>query len=198
MFLRSIHRKKDGKDHRYFSIVENHRTASDKTVQRTVLYLGEINDQQQAAWRKTLAVFDEQQQEYANLSLFPDDREIPADAVDSLQVKLSGLELRCPRLFGSCWLACALWQQLGLHEFWDARLAGSREDVSWEKVLQLLVVNRLLDPGRAVGVDYSHFLVAAPRLCRIGILSRMHGQPAHRSEYVERASNPEVSVRISG
>ena len=84
MFLRSIHRHKDGKDHRYFSIVENHRLASDKTVQRTVLYLGEINDQQQAAWRKTLSVFDEEQQEYANLSLFPDDREIPADAVDSL------------------------------------------------------------------------------------------------------------------
>jgi hypothetical protein len=116
MFLRSIHRKKDGKD-RYFSIVENHRTASDKTVQRTVLYLGEINDQQQAAWRKTLAVFDEQQQEYTNLSLFPDDREIPADAVDSLQVKLSGRELRCPRLFGSCWLACELWQQLACMSF---------------------------------------------------------------------------------
>jgi len=93
MFLRSIHRKKDGKDHRYFSIVENQRIASGKTVQRTVLYLGEINDQQQVTWRKTLSVFDEQEQEYENLSLFPDDREIPADAVDSLQVKLSGLEL---------------------------------------------------------------------------------------------------------
>ena len=108
MFLRSNNRKKDGKDHRYFSIVENHRIASDKTVQRTVLYLGEINDQQQAAWRKTLSVFDEQQQEYENLSLFPDDREIPADAVDTLQVKLSGLELRSPPMFGSCWLACEL------------------------------------------------------------------------------------------
>jgi hypothetical protein len=107
MFLRSNNRKKDGKDHRYFSIVENHRLASDKTVQRTVLYLGEINDQQQAAWRKTLSVFDEELQEYANLSLFPDDREIPADAVDSLQVKVSGLELRRPRVFGSCWLGGA-------------------------------------------------------------------------------------------
>ena len=139
MFLRSNNRRKDGKDHRYFSIVENHRISSGKTVQRTVLYLGEINDQQQAAWRKSLSVFDEQQQEYANLSLFPDDREIPVDAIDSLQVKLSGLELRRPRLFGSCWLACELWSQLGLHEFWDARLVGSREDVPWEKVLQLLV-----------------------------------------------------------
>jgi len=55
MFLRSCYRQKDGKDHRYFSIVENRRMGSDQTVQRTVLYLGEINDQQQAAWRKTLA-----------------------------------------------------------------------------------------------------------------------------------------------
>ena len=161
MFLRSIHRKKDGKDHRYFSIVENHRIASDKTVQRTVLYLGEINDQQQATWRKTLSVFDDEQQEYANLSLFPDDREIPADAVDSLQVKLSGLELRRPRLFGSCWLGCQLWQQLGLDEFWDARLAGSREEVAWEKVLQLLVVNRLLDPGSEFRVHRQWYLTTA-------------------------------------
>jgi len=161
MFLRSNNRKKDGKDHRYFSIVENHRTASDKTVQRTVLYLGEINDEQQAAWRKTLSVFDEQQQEYANLSLFPDDREIPADAVDSLQVKLSGLELRRPRLFGSCWLACELWRQLGLDEFWDSGLAGSREDVPWEKVLQLLVVNRLLDPGSEFRVHRQWYLTTA-------------------------------------
>jgi transposase len=161
MFLRSIHRHKDGKDHRYFSIVENHRLASDKTVQRTVLYLGEINDQQQAAWRKTLSVFDEEQQEYANLSLFPDDREIPADAVDSLQVKVSGLELRRPRVFGSCWLGCELWRQLGLHEFWDSRLAGSREEVAWEKVLQLLVVNRLLDPGSEFRVHRQWYLSTA-------------------------------------
>ena len=161
MFLRSNNRKKDGKDHRYFSIVENHRLASDRTVQRTVLYLGEINDQQQAAWRKTLSVFDEEQQEYANLSLFPDDREIPADAVDSLQVKVSGLELRRPRVFGSCWLGCELWRQLGLHEFWDTRLAGSRAEVAWEKVLQLLVVNRLLDPGSEFRVHRQWYLSTA-------------------------------------
>ncbi len=161
MFLRSNNRKKDGKDHRYFSIVENHRLASSKTVQRTVLYLGEINDQQQAAWRKTLSVFDEEQQEYANLSLFPDDREIPADAVDSLQVKVSGLELRRPRVFGSCWLGCELWRQLGLPEFWGSRLAGWREEVAWEKVLQLLVVNRLLDPGSEFRVHRQWYLSTA-------------------------------------
>jgi transposase len=161
MFLRSTSRKKDGKDHRYFSIVENRRVPDGRTMQRTVLYLGEINDQQQAAWRKTLQVFDEEQQRYTTMSLFPDDRELPADALDSVQVKLSGLELRRPRSYGSCWLACELWHQLGLDEFWQKRLPESRKTVSWEKVLQLLVVNRLLDPGSEFRVHRQWFVTSA-------------------------------------
>jgi transposase len=147
MFLRSTQRKKNDRIHRYFSVVENRRLPGFRTVQRTVLYLGEINDQQQAAWRKTLEVFDEDEQDFRTLSLFPDDREVPADVLDSIQVKLSGLELRRPRTFGACWLGCELWQQLGLDEFWRQCLPEAREAVSWEKVLQLQVVNCLLDPG---------------------------------------------------
>jgi len=147
MFLRSTPRKKNGRIHRYFSVVENRRLPDARTVQRTVLYLGEINDQQQAAWRKTLEVFDEDEQDYRTLSLFPHDREVPADVLDSIQVKLSGLELRRPRTFGSCWLGCELWHELGLDEFWRQRLPEAREAVSWERVLQLQVVNCLLDPG---------------------------------------------------
>jgi transposase len=161
MFLRSTNRRKDGKDHRYFSVVENRRVPGGRTVQRTVLYLGEINDQQQAAWRKTLDVFDEEQQRYTSLSLFPDDRELPADALDSVQVRLSGLELRRPRRFGNCWLACELWHQLGLDEFWRQRLPEGREGVSWEKVLQLLVVNRLLEPGSEFRVHRQWFVDSA-------------------------------------
>src|SRR5579864_3039754 len=161
MFLRSTNRKKDGKAHRYFSIVENRRLPGGKTVQRTVLYLGEINDQQQAAWRKRLEVFDEGEQRYIAMSLFPEDREIPADALDSVQVRLSELQLRRPRMFGNCWLACELWQQLGLDEFWQQRLPEGREGVSWEKVLRLLVVNRLLDPGSEYHVHRQWFVDSA-------------------------------------
>jgi hypothetical protein len=75
------------------------------------------------------------------MSLFPDDREVPADVLDSVQVRLSELELRRPRVFGNCWLACELWHQLGLDEFWQARLPEAREAVSWEKVLRLLVAD---------------------------------------------------------
>src|SRR4051795_10499306 len=161
MFLRSTNRKKDGKDHRYFSVVENRRLSSGKTAQRTVLYLGEINDQQEGAWRKSLDIFDEQRQGSRALSLFPEDREIPADAVDSLQLKLSRLQLRRARPFGNCWLACDLWRQLGLDNFWQERLPDGREAVSWEKVLQLLVVNRLIDPGSELRVHRHWFLNSA-------------------------------------
>ncbi len=161
MFLRSTRRKKDGKDHRYFSIVESHRLSSGKMAQRTVLYLGEVNDQQAVAWRKSLEVFDEDQQSSRTLSLFPEDREIPHDAVDGLQVKLSGLELRRARGFGNCWLACELWRQLGLDGFWQQRLPDGREAVSWAKVLQLLVVNRWIDPGSEWRVHRQWFLGSA-------------------------------------
>jgi transposase len=161
MFLRSTNRKKDGKDHRYFSIVENRRLPGGRTVQRTVLYLGEINDQQQAAWRKRLEVFDEEEQRYVAMTLFPEDREIPADALDSVQVKLSELQLRRPRMFGNCWLACELWQQLGLDEFWQQRLPEGREAVSWEKVLRLLVVNRLLGGGSEFRLHCQWFVDSA-------------------------------------
>lgn len=161
MFLRTTNRKKDGKDHRYFSIVENRRISSGKTAQRTVLYLGEVNDQQQTAWRKNLQVFDEDQQSSRTLSLFPEDREIPEDAIDSVQVKLSGLELRRPRAFGNCWLACELWSQLDLDRFWQQRLPVGREGVRWDKVLQLLVVNRLIDPGSEWRVHRQWFLSTA-------------------------------------
>jgi transposase len=147
MFLRSHRRIKDGKEHRYYSIEENRRLQAGRVVQRRVLYLGEINDSQQTAWRKTLEVFDEQRQDYTTLSLFPEDRPVPAEAVDSVQVKLSEMKLRRARPYGNCWLGCELWRQLELDRFWEQKLERGREEVSWAQVLELLVVNRLIDPG---------------------------------------------------
>ena len=106
MFLRSNKRIKDGKEHIYYSVVESRRVSRKRVEQKQVLYLGEINTNQQAAWRKTLEVFDEQQGRYTPVSLFPEDREIPADALDSVQVKLSGMKLERPRAYGNCWLGC--------------------------------------------------------------------------------------------
>src|SRR6201997_1739188 len=147
MFLRSNKRIKDGKEHRYHTVVESRRLRSGKVAQRQVLYLGEINDSQKAAWRKTLEGFDEEQNRVTELSLFPEDRPVPADAIDSVQVKLSEMKLRRARPYGNCWLGCELWRQLQLDRFWERKLERGREEVSWAQVLELLVVNRLIDPG---------------------------------------------------
>lgn len=148
---------KDGKEHRYFSIEESRRLQSGRVVQRRVLYLGEINDSQQAAWRKTLNVFDEQQQDYTTLSLFPEDRPVPTEAVDSVQVRLNEMKLRRARPYGNCWLGCELWRQLELDRFWEQKLERGREEVSWAQVLELLVVNRLIDPGSEFRVHRQWF-----------------------------------------
>ena len=161
MFLRPNKRKKNGKTHRYFSVVENRRTAGGGTTQRQVLYLGEINDSQQEAWRRTLSVFDEDRRQYCELSLFPDDRPLPPGALDAISVKLDQMRLRRPRSFGDCWLGCWLWETLHLSSFWNIQLADDRGDVPWAKVLQLLVVNRLIDPGSELRIHRQWFLRSA-------------------------------------
>jgi hypothetical protein len=161
MFLRENKRHKNGKTHRYFTVVENRRTSGANTTQRQVLYLGEINDSQQEAWRRTLEVFDEERRQYCELSLFPDDRPLPPGAADAISVKLDQMELRRARSFGDCWLGCWLWEKLQLSSFWNIRLADARGDVPWAKVLQLLVVNRLIDPGSELRIHRKWFLRSA-------------------------------------
>ena len=110
MFLRHKIRRKDGKEHRYWSIVENRRVSGGRTVQRHVLYLGEINDTQRAAWCQTIEAFDEGGQQARQIALFPEDRAAPALNCDVVHVRLGGLRLHRPRQWGACWLACHVWE----------------------------------------------------------------------------------------
>lgn len=144
MFLKCTRRTKDGKTHHYWSVAENRRLLNGKVVQRQVLYLGEINDSQQAAWRKTIEVCDEGAKR--QVALFPEDA-LPIGDATVVGVRLSELQLKRPRQWGACWLACALWQQLDLDAFWSARLPASRKGTRWVQVLQILVAYRLIDPG---------------------------------------------------
>jgi transposase len=144
MFLRCQRRKKDGKVHEYWSVVENRRVADGRVVQRQVLYLGEINASQREAWRKTIEVQD--QGHRRQVALFPEGS-MPCDDVDAIGVRLSELRVHRPRQWGACWLALQLWQQLELDAFWRARLRPSREGTPWLKVLKVLVAYRLIDPG---------------------------------------------------
>ena len=148
MFLRVKRRFKDGKEHRYWSVVENRRTAGGRTVQRQVLYLGEINDSQQAAWCKSIKVLDaDASSQGRQMVLFSDDRPAPELACEVVQVRLSELSLHHPRQWGGCWLALNLWDPLELDTFWAEKLKPSRKGTRWLNVLKVLVCQRLLAPG---------------------------------------------------
>jgi transposase len=146
MFLKCSTRKKDGKEHRSWSVVESRRLGRG-VVQRHVLYLGEINDSQRAAWQKAIAVFDEHDGQTRQCALFPADRTPPATDTPAVQVQLNELQLSRPRSWGACWLGDQLWRDLQLDTFFAARLGVSREGTDWEKVLRLLTLYRLLSPG---------------------------------------------------
>jgi len=148
MFLRFNRRFKDGKEHRYWNIVENKRCAGGRVVQRQVLYLGEINDSQHEDWCRQIEAFDEGARRHTQLALFPADRAVPEHAkAHGVQVRLEAMELHRPRQWGACWLACQLYEQLGLDRFWAERLPHSREGTCWQHILQTLVCYRLIDPG---------------------------------------------------
>src|SRR5712672_3768795 len=128
MFLRATTRKKDGKLHHYWSIVESRRVAGGRVVQRHVLYLGEINYSQELAWRKSIEVLEDSGSQPRTLSLFPEDRcEGMLPDASIVRLKLSQLRLSRPRQWGACWLALKLWEELRLDRFWAERLARSRK-----------------------------------------------------------------------
>ena len=149
MYLKRHTRKKDGKVHRYWSIVESHRLANGRSAKRQVLYLGEINDSQRLAWCKMINAIDGRGERPQQIALFPKDRQPPANLprkVIAIQVDLDGLELHRPRQWGACWLALKLWELLCFEDFWLPRLPPSRKGTQWYKILQLLTCARLIDP----------------------------------------------------
>ncbi len=148
MFLRPTIRKKDGKEHRYWSIVENKRVSGGRVVQRHVLYLGEINSSQELAWRKSIEVLEDGADRPRTLALFPEDRceGVLADS-SIVRLRLSQLRLCRPRQWGACWLVLELWGELQLDRFWAQRLPRSRKGTRWDQVLFVLVSYRLIAPG---------------------------------------------------
>jgi len=147
LFLKCHPRVKDGKEHRYWSICENRRTAEGQRFQRQVIYLGEINDSQKANWIKQIEVFDEAKEANATVALFPEDRVTTTLIGPAIQIRLGEFEVCRPRQWGACWLALWLWRTLQLDEFWTERLPPSREGTQWRLILKALSVYRLVDPG---------------------------------------------------
>jgi hypothetical protein len=148
MYLHRTQRRKNGKDHEYWSIVESRRLTNGRVVQRHVLYLGEINDAQERAWARSIEVLTDDHPGPETMALFAEDR-VGAVAEDAslVRLKLGALSVHRPRQWGACWLALQLWRELRLDQFWAQRLPAGRKGTRWDQVLAVLTVYRLLAPG---------------------------------------------------
>ena len=146
MFVRAKRRFKDGKEHRYWSVVENVRNRDGRVVQRQVLYLGEINDCQRAAWCRSIEVLQGDAGPRP-VALFAEDGEAPELACEVVRIQVGDLSLHRPRQWGACWLALTLWDRLELDRFWGPRLPPSRQGTRWLDVLKTLACYQLIDPG---------------------------------------------------
>ncbi len=147
MFLRAKVRNKDGKLHRYWSIVENQRIRGGRIVQRHVLYLGEINDSQREAWYRSIEVLEDGEDAPRKMALFPEDRLAPELSCEVVKLRLNKLSVSRPRQWGACWLALEVWNWVDFDLFWRPRLGRNREGTDWLNVFKTLVCYRLIDPG---------------------------------------------------
>ena len=147
LFLRAHERRKDGKVHTYWSLVENRRCGDGRVMQRQVLYLGALSPSQELSWQKTAQTFDPPPTQPEPLSGLASERELLAKEAAAIAVHLDQFRIERPRQWGACWIAITLWHLLKLSEFWSDRLAQSREGTHWLHVLITLVVYRLIDPG---------------------------------------------------
>ena len=161
MFLRSTKRSKDGKQHTYWSMVENVRVGRrvfriargeaepPKAVARGVrqaLYLGELNDSQREEWQRAIEAFDEKGN-VRQLKLFSEDRVPETDDGRVVRIRMDRLTVRNVRNCGEVWLGRELWDKLGLDGFWTSRLGPSRKGTDWLALMKAIVLYRFTDPG---------------------------------------------------
>jgi hypothetical protein len=66
-------------------------------VQKQVLYLGEINDNQKEAWWRAIEVLENGRETPRNIALFPEDRAVQSENHEVVHVQVNRRRLERPR-----------------------------------------------------------------------------------------------------
>jgi hypothetical protein len=144
MFLKRLERRKNGKGHTYWALVESYRTAGGSR-HRVVAYLGELKKSQQNGWAQLCRRLN--QQDRPQPSLFDPPRYDEPEDDEPVLVKLKDIRLDRLRDFGDVWLALGLWRLLGLDTLLAALIPAGREEVPWPLVAAILTLARFCAPS---------------------------------------------------
>ncbi len=144
MFLKCLERRRSGKKHTYWALVESIRTARGSR-HRVVAYLGELKKSERNGWAQLGGRLNQEQR--PEPSLFdPPHYDDPEDD-EPVLVKLKGIRLQRLRDFGDVWLALGLWRLLGLDTLLNRLMPAGQEDVPWPTVAAILTVARFCEPS---------------------------------------------------
>lgn len=154
MFLRRCERRKNGKQHTYWALVESYRTARGSR-QRIVAYIGELKADEQNGWVQLGRRLDKKSRPQPSL-FDPPHYDDPIDE-ESVEVDLKGVRLERLRDFGDIWLALGLWRLLGLDTLLSDRMPPGREQVPWPIVAAILTIGRFCEPSSELHIEDSWY-----------------------------------------
>lgn len=160
MFLKRCRRRKNGKDHVYWSLVESYRTARGSR-HRVVAYLGELSGGQKSGWAQLGRTLAGKRRTRPELSLFdPPHYDEPADD-EPVLVKLRDLRLERLRRFGDVWLALGLWRLLGLDSLLEQLIPEGREEIPWHQMAAILTIARFCEPSSELHIEDTWYRATA-------------------------------------
>ena len=155
MFLRRFSKRKNGKLHSYWALVESYRTIKGSR-QRVVSYLGELKATEQSGWAQLCSNLDKPKgkSKFKQLSLFdPPECQDDAEKVEAALVTLKGVRLQRMRDFGDVWLAWGIWRLLGLDQLLDSVIEKGKEEVPWHIVAAILSIARFCHPSSELHIE---------------------------------------------
>lgn len=154
MFLRRCERKKNGKQHTYWALVESYRTERGSR-QRLVAYIGELKADEQNGWVQLGRRLDKKSRPQPSL-FDPPHYDDPSDE-EPVEVNLKDVRLERLRDFGDVWLALGLWRLLGLDSLLSDRMPPGREQVRWPIVAAILTIGRFCEPSSELHIEGSWY-----------------------------------------
>lgn len=206
MFLKRCSRKKCGKDHVYWQLVESHRTPRGSR-HRVVAYLGELSRSERCGWARLAATLDGKAASKARqTSIFEPpcdhDQERPGsgdDPVpDTVQVKMKGVRVERSRDFGDVYLGLCLWRMLGLDELFARELPEGREKVPWHLMACVLGVARFVEPSSEIHVEDTWYLrTALPELLGVPV-DEVEEHRLYRTLDKALPLKPKIEVALKG
>jgi len=145
VFLKKLQRRKNGKNHVYWALVESYRTPKGPR-NRVVAYLGELKPHERKGWARLASTLGGKSSAMAQKTLFAEEP-VGEPVPENVTVDVQGVRVEGTTDFGDVWLALTLWRALELDTLFNDLLPKGREEVEWALMVAILVLARFCEPS---------------------------------------------------